>query len=104
MTDFFRISDFHSVANFVNNLENISGSIPVPVSFILTVTSPMPPVSFLSIVTCIVSSSFVNFKALLNKLEMTWDILSLSASMGKRSAFWRSSVMEGNKQDNSILR
>ena len=38
------LKDF--VANFVNSLGNISGSIPVPVSFILTVTFPMLPVYF----------------------------------------------------------
>jgi hypothetical protein len=92
------LSDF--VANFVNNLGNISESIPVPVSFILTVTSPI----LYSKITYIVSSSFVNFEALFNKLEMTCDILFLSASMGKRSAFWWSLLMEGNKQENSILR
>jgi len=48
------------VANFANNLGNISGSIPVPVSFILTTASQLtwPPFfsSFLFVCTVIVIS------------------------------------------------
>jgi hypothetical protein len=63
------------VANFVNSLGNISGSIPVPVSFILTTAAaPLPLllllVSFFSMVIEIVPSS-VNLTALVSKLDIT---------------------------------
>ena len=77
------VTDF--VANFVNNLGNISGSIPVPVSFILTITwssLPRPPPyssSFLCMAIVILPSA-VNLIALLRILSKTWDNLNLSAS------------------------
>jgi hypothetical protein len=65
------------VANFVNSLGIISGSIPVPVSFILTTAAaPLPLllllllVSFFSIVIEIVPSS-VNLTALVSKVDIT---------------------------------
>jgi hypothetical protein len=61
------LSDF--VANFVNNLGNISESIPDPVSLMLTRTSLL--LSFFSTTMDIVPSSFVNFIALSNRLEIT---------------------------------
>jgi hypothetical protein len=57
---------FDFVVNFVNSLGKISGSIPVPVSLMLTRISPL----FSSAATLIVPS-FVNFTALANRLEIT---------------------------------
>ena len=64
-------SDF--VANFVNNLGIISGDIPIPVSFILTMISLGLFLFFSSKIIDIVppSSSEVNLTALFNKLEIT---------------------------------
>jgi hypothetical protein len=53
------VSDF--VANLVNNLESISGSMPVPVSLTLITTR----MSFFSAVVIMIPSSFVNLMALL---------------------------------------
>ena len=54
------------VANFVNSLGSISGSIPAPVSLMLITIS----LSFCSVTTFMVPS-FVNFTALASKLEIT---------------------------------
>lgn len=57
------ISDFE--ANFVNNFGNMSGSIPLPVSFMLTTTSLSS--SFLCVMTEITTPpppSLINFTAL----------------------------------------
>jgi hypothetical protein len=81
-------------ANFENRFGNTSGSIPVPVSFILTMTSPLllslslllllPSLesiipAFLSIL-IVTSPSLANRIALKRMLEITWIILPLSAS------------------------
>ena len=63
------------VTNFVNSLGKISGSIPVPESLMLTRILPL----FFSAAIPI-APSFVNFTALASRLEITWEILSLSAS------------------------
>jgi hypothetical protein len=55
------------VANFVNNLGNISESIPVPVSVILTITSSR---SIFDTAATVTVPSFVNLATLL-KFEMT---------------------------------
>ena len=65
------------VANFVNNLGRISVSIPWPAS--LTLISICLAVLSLLTSTDISSPSFVNLIALLNRLEITWVTLSLSA-------------------------
>jgi hypothetical protein len=57
------------VANFVKNFGNISKSIPVPVSFILTTISSLLLLSFLSTITVMLPSS-VNLIALFNKLQI----------------------------------
>jgi len=57
---------FDVVANCVNSLGNISESMPVPVSLMLITTS----LSFLCTATLIVPS-FVNFTALISRLEIT---------------------------------
>ena len=54
------------VANFVNNLGNTSGSIPVPVSLTHTITCP----SFFSDVT-VIEPSFVNLIALSRRFKTT---------------------------------
>jgi hypothetical protein len=66
------------VANFVNNLGSISGSIPAPESFTLTRTSSL--LSFFCTRTVIVPLSLVNLIALLRRLDITWLSLFLSAS------------------------
>ena len=76
---------------------------PVPLSFTLTINSLLLSIYFSSRLTYIISPSFVNFKALLNKLEITCEILPLSASITKRSAFCCSLVVEGD-DDSFILR
>jgi hypothetical protein len=75
------------VVNFSKSLSLIAGSIPLPVSFILTTTIAASPSLLLcllflrsSISTIMVPSS-VNFIELFNKLEITWVILSLSPSI-----------------------
>jgi hypothetical protein len=79
------LSDF--VTNLVNNLGNISASIPVPVSSTPILTEPAS--SFFSLVIAIVPR-LVKLIALLNRLEMTWVILSLSASTNMLSSFLES--------------
>jgi hypothetical protein len=54
------------VANFVNSLGNISESMPVPVSVMLTITS-----SIFDTAAAVTVPSFVNLTALLKKFEMT---------------------------------
>lgn len=56
------------VANFVNSLENISGSIPAPVSLTLTRIS-LPISSFSTLID--ISPSFVNVRAFLRRFEIT---------------------------------
>lgn len=56
------------VANFVNSLENISGSIPAPVSLTLTRIS-LPISSFSTLID--ISPSFVNLRAFLRRFEIT---------------------------------
>jgi hypothetical protein len=64
------------VANFENNLGKISESMPVPLSFILTVVW----LSFFSeIIDIFPPSPLVNLIALLRRLKITCDNLSLSA-------------------------
>ena len=60
------VPEFDFVVNFVNSLGNISGSMPVPVSLIPMTMSPL----FFSVIILIVPS-FVNFTALLSRLEIT---------------------------------
>jgi hypothetical protein len=72
------------VANFVNSLGNISGAIPIPVSFTLTMSSLLLSLYlFSSKVTDIIPppvfSSCVNLIALFRRLEITCPILVLSA-------------------------
>jgi len=73
------------VANFVNSLGYIRGSIPSPVSVMLT-TVLVIAASLLSelhllpdVILIVIAPSFVNLIALINKLLMTRAILSLSA-------------------------
>ena len=68
------VCDF--VANFVKSLGCIWGFMPMPLSFMLTITCCL---SFFSALTNIVPS-LVNLTALLIKLEITWFSLPLSAS------------------------
>lgn len=65
------LSDF--LVNFVNNLGNISGSIPVPVSSILIITEPASIFFFFGLA---MVHSLVKLIAFLNRLEITWVILS----------------------------
>jgi hypothetical protein len=69
------LSDF--VANFENNLGNISESIPEPVSFTLTIILPPPPLSASSSFSLFVSTRIVPWLvkliALLIKLKITRD-------------------------------
>ena len=57
------------VANFVKSFGNLSESIPVPVSFMLTTISSLLLLSFLSTITIMLPSS-VNLIALFNKLQI----------------------------------
>jgi hypothetical protein len=54
------VTDF--VANFVNNLGNISGSIPIPVSSTLTTITLLSSVFLLTLI--VILPSFVNLIAL----------------------------------------
>jgi hypothetical protein len=59
------------VANFVNNCGKNSGSIPVPLSLILTITSlPLSPF-FDVVVVMLMVPSFVNLMALFTRLHIT---------------------------------
>ncbi len=66
------------VANFENSFGRIIWSIPYPVS--LTLMFTLFSVYFFSNMICIVPVS-VNLIELLNKLEITWFILILSANI-----------------------
>ena len=67
------VSSFDFETNIEHNLGNISGSIPVPVSFTVTITSSrlasLPPL-FVFALTKIVPSR-VNLIALLNRMDKT---------------------------------
>ncbi len=58
------------VANFVKSFGNISESIPVPVSFMLTITLLLLLIFFVPTIT-VMLPSFVKLIALFKRLEMT---------------------------------
>lgn len=60
------------VMNFVNNFGITSGSIPVPLSFILTIASIFFSFCCIRTVTEIVPFGSINFRALSNKLVNTY--------------------------------